>query len=161
VKEYKSEVDICDIDWWGSSRLVVCTGNIGGSLDFARLDGSKSRSDGLSDQKTIQILNVDDLKPESDFPLKALEASSACVVGDVLIIGSLYRNYGLDLIHKRELWQDFQIHATVHDGLLYYGAYERGENQQGGRVFGVRDPRTGKTTVLYREQVETASRPKP
>jgi outer membrane protein assembly factor BamB len=143
VRQYKTDSDICDVDWWGDSRLVLCLGNIG------------------TEQKTIRVIGTDDLRTKSEFSIEATEAAQTEIVGDVLLVGSLYRNRGIDLREKRQVWESFQRHQTVHEGLIYYGEPSGDQDKGSLRVFGTCDPKTGRTTVLYQESVEASTRPRP
>lgn len=137
-KRYEAETDIKGVDWWGTDRLVLCLGNIG------------------SHQKRIRIITAEDFKTLSEFGIEAREAAGADIVGDVLLVGSLYRNYGIDLIQKKAIWTAFQRSRAVVDGRIYYGAAAESGDRRFERLFGICEPTTGKTTVLYREPVESA-----
>jgi hypothetical protein len=140
IREYQVDEDIRCLDWWGASRLVLCLGNIG------------------SRTKSIRVIHVEDLKPLAEFTISATEAARAEVADDMLIIRSLYRNYGVDLKAEEQVWQSGQRHETVFEGSIYYGEPAGTEGNRK-RVFGVCDLKTGKATKLYEEPVEPTTRP--
>ncbi len=122
--------DIDGADFWGDGRMAVCFGGIGAT------------------KRTIRMLGAADFKTKAEFTARALEVASVKVVGDVMILDSLYRSIGVDLRSQKTIWEKGQRHYTIKDGLLYFG-----ENQNGKRVLGVCDPKNGRDTEIYSEPV--------
>jgi hypothetical protein len=138
-----TDVDVCGLDWWGKDRMVLCLGNIS------------------SQMKTVRVVNLVDFKTLSKFDFEAPEAADAQVLGDVLLISSLYRNYGLDLKRKKIVWTAFQRHQSLSGNKIYFGAPEQPKDSAPERHFGVCDPNTGDSQVLYREKVEVTTTSSP
>jgi hypothetical protein len=131
MRWWRSDEDVDGADFWGEELIAVCLGGIG------------------AETRTIQILNISDFKLVSRFEVDAREVSATQVIGDVIILHSLYRNIGVDLRSQKLVWRKGQRHSTVKDGLLYFG-----EHVPNKRVLGVCDPKTGDDTVIYSETLK-------
>ena len=103
VNRRRSEEMTHGADFWGDDRIAVCSGRL------------------AADTKIIRILNVPDLTLNAEFTVDAMVVTWVTVVGDVMILDSLYRSIGVDLESETVIWEKGQRHYTVHDGLLYYG----------------------------------------
>ena len=135
ARRYDSETDIDGAAFWGGERIVLCLGGIRAS------------------QRTARILSVRDFTVISEFQFAALEVSSVGTAGDILLIHSLYRSIGIDLVQQTKLWEAFQRWETVSDGQIFFGACEREAGEPTKRIFGKCDLRSGKTTTLYAEEL--------
>lgn len=129
--QWHSEKDVDGADFWGDERIVICLGGIGATT------------------RSIQIMNIPDFTLTDEFTAEAREVATVEVVGDVMILKSLYRTIAVDLGAKTVIWQKGQRHFIVQDGLLYYG--EHCDNQ---RMLGICDPKTGEDTAVYSEKVK-------
>lgn len=131
LRKWNLDRDLDGAEFWGSDRIVVCLGGIGAT------------------KRIIQVRNLSNFDLISEFMVEANECSSIYVVGDVVILDSLYRIIGVDLNKGAVIWKKGQRQYKVHDGLLYYG-----EKRENNRILGVLDPKTGNDTILYREKIE-------
>ena len=131
LSRWRSEEDMDGADFWDDDLIAVCFGGIGANT------------------RTIRILNAPDFTRIAEFAVDAIEVASVQVVGDVMVLHSLYRNIGVDLRSQKVIWRKGQRHYTVKNGLLYFG-----EHADKKRVLGVCDPKTGRDTVIYSEIVE-------
>jgi hypothetical protein len=131
LRQWRIDKDIDGADFWGKDRIVVCLGGIGET------------------RRTIQVRNVSDFALVAEFTAEAQECESITVVGNIIILNSLYRTIGVDLGSKTVVWQKGQRHYTIHDGLLFYG-----EGIENARILGVCDPTTGNDTILYSEKIK-------
>lgn len=136
LKRYNSSVDLNGADFWGDGRIVMCLGGV--TLDPIR---------------TIRIIDTAAFKVLSEFQVKKVEVARVDVVGDILLLGSLYREMGVDLSKKKIVWNSYQRHQRIHNGLIYYGE-PGGDNAKSSRILGVCEPATGKTQSLYSEPVK-------
>lgn len=132
INRWHSREEIDGADFYHDGQIAVCFEGIGETT------------------KTIRIFDVPDFKPAGEFTVDATEVASTRVVGDVMVLSSLYRNIGVNLRTQKLLWQKGQRDCTEHDGLLYFG--EHADNNK--RVLGVCDPQTGHDTIIYSEIIE-------
>jgi hypothetical protein len=96
---------------------------------------------------------VKDLALIEEFNFSAREISSIYTVGDILVTESLYRNYGLDLRERKQVWEAFQRWETVSNGQIFFGGNDIENDKITRRIFGECDPRTGATKTLYAEEL--------
>lgn len=133
IKRWESmEEDIDGADFWKQDYIVLCIGGIG------------------SRERTIRVLNIKDFSIYSEFRINAIEVESVKVVGDTLILESLYRNSGVDLLDGKKKWETGQQHYTVKEGDIFFGQHD---DHYGipFRIVGRCDPTTGSRKVLYSE----------
>ena len=136
LRRYESSLDIDGADYWGSLRIAICLGGVG--------KGSR----------TIQVIDSADFRVLSEFKISKAEVAYVEVVGDVLLLGALYRNMGVDLLKEEVIWEVGQWHKRIHDNLIYYGKHHYDEDtKKGYRVLGVCDPVTGEQEILYSELI--------
>jgi hypothetical protein len=140
LKQYRRRVDIDGADFWGDDRIVICFGG----TDAAMEDGVR----------TIRVIDTNDFSVLSEFHVKKREVASATVVGNILLLGSLYREMGIYLLKKEIAWTAYQRHQRIYNGLIYYGGHIQETDKKLLRVFGVCDPATGKGEILYSEPVK-------
>jgi PQQ-like domain len=133
LNRWASEEDIDGADFWGDDRLAVCFGGIGARV------------------RKIRILDAHDFTLIDEFAIDAVEVASAHVVGDVLLLPSLYRSLGVDLVSRKVIWSKKQRHYTIEGSKLYFG--EHGDNK---RILGVCTPESGQDTVIYSERIEVS-----
>ncbi len=135
VKRWESrEEDIDGADFWKQGYLVVCFGGIG------------------STARIIRVLNIKDFSVYSEFKINAREVSSVKVIGDTLMLESLYRNIGVDLSAEKKIWETFQWHYNVKDGEIFFGQYDK-KYEIPVRILGKCDPATGSRVILFSEMV--------
>lgn len=135
VKQWESQgEDIDGADFWKQDYVVVCLGGIG------------------SRDRTIRVLNINDFSVYSEFRINAMEVASVKVVGDTLILESLYRNSGVDLLSGKKTWETRQWHYNVNDGEIFFGEYDVKYGIPL-RILGKCDPTTGNRKILYSEMV--------
>lgn len=133
LHQWNSEDDIDGAAFLSQDRVVVCLGGV----------GAKTR--------VIRVLNIPNFKLRSQFRVRA-ERSSLRAVGDVLVLNSLYRSIGVNLVSERKIWEKGQRHYTVAEGMLYFGEHNNSQSDPL-RVLGICDPKTGRDTVIYTEKV--------
>ena len=131
ASRWHSMEDIDGAGFYHDGQIAVCFGGIGART------------------RTIRIFDAPDFTLAAEFTVDAVEVASARVVGNVMLLSSLYRNIGVDLRTQKVLWQKGQRHCTEQDGFLYFG--EHADNK---RVLGVCDPKTGHDTTIYTERIE-------
>ena len=135
-QRYQAGEGINGVDFWGKDRLAMCLGGLSATT------------------RTIRVLSLSDRRILDEFQVERQEVASLTTVGDVAVLGSVYRDVGVDLQARRIAWDRFQLHWDEHDGLIYYGAPNDQRESHQWRILGVLDPKTGKDTELYREAVK-------
>jgi hypothetical protein len=135
VKRWESkEKDIIGADFWKQDYIVVCLREIG------------------SRERIVRVLNIKDFSVYSEFIINAVEVDSVKVVGDTLILESVYPNSGVDLSAGKIIWETRQWHYNVNDGEIFFGQYDEKYGIPF-RILGKCDPATGNRKILYSEMV--------
>lgn len=124
IQRRKTEANIQSAVLWGENRFVVLT--TGGEVV-------------VYDRKNFTKIST------SPVPIQTV--GTVTLLGDILLLESLYRLHAFDLRNKASLWTKGQRHITLGIGSIYYGEYE-----EGSRIFGRTDPATGTDEVLYSEK---------
>lgn len=127
-----SPEDIDGAAFWNEHHIVLCLGGIGKTT------------------KTVRVLGANDFAVQSEFPVEAKAVSSAKVVANVLILGSLYQHVGVDLLSGKMIWKVGQLWGTVRQDNLIFGGHT-GDGWNAQRVLGALDPKTGEMRLLHSE----------
>lgn len=134
MRVFDSPEDINGVDFWGDKHIALCLGGFG------------------AESRTVQILDVNNFAVQSEFSVAVDEVAFTRVVGNVLILESLYHHVGVDMVSGKVIWKVGQIWWTLHqDNLIFGGHTGGGRDMQ--RVLGILDPKTGKMTLLHSEEV--------
>jgi len=139
LRKYESDIEIDGADFWdGDNKIVICLGK------FA-----------VGRSRSIRVIDSNNFEVICEY-ISHGEIAQINVIGDIAVLGALYRNVGLDLRTGTKIWTCGQRHHTFHNGLIYYGEhyYDQADDNEY-RALGVVKPDTGKKEILYLEIIPT------